>query len=832
MDGSDVREFSINLKDQQMDTRIWNRFGFQSSGWTTAFIGVHSSTIFVIEIEGTQGSNPLSNIAVDDIQFDEAICPENTGALGVSTVHCTFEQGQECGLVDTSHDGWVPTKGDLSLYDHTTQTAEGHMMILRGRNKSIQRLLVTPKLNASSDNCLTFRYRSGGEGSATLSVWVRNTDGYPLSEKIVLKKQAVSEWRSVQVTLYKFFGIGFEVVFQGDIGADPTAFIALDDFYLSNTICLYNTANCAFVDDNTCLWTADKTTDLQWYTSDGSGGHILNGPPSETFKYIMFQTGPHHPSNSVARITSPMISRDPFAPYYCFRFSFTSSVEHSGILSVLYKDNTWNATESKLFELLVTSEFATSKWIRATVPVEDIVEENFLLALQANSWDGREGYIAIRDVSLVKEVCHLLPSAAEPKPMTTLSPGTTTIVPPLVNVILACDFENASAPLCDFKQDIGGNDGIWTRYNAATPPTPMHPSSDHTTHSEAGHYISAAYQTLRDGETSARIRTPPLDPSKDYCFSFFYHHIGNNPPLMRSFAEVIDGPEQITLWGKDNPQQDGWLYVQRDVYADTFLQPFIITIDALLASGQDGDATLDDLQLMDVKCPIPNDNYCTFNTGLCGFTQEEMDDDMDWSWHDSNGNDDPFLPMESKAHYFYIFLNTRAQFTYKGVIYTSIYSVEGPQCFQFQAHMHSTGAVQNSLEVYFVGEGGVTDGILMLVIKEDLGPDWVTVQIPIEAHIKPYRLAIQGIIGDNAMSGFSTLAIDDVRLSPGACVSPGACNFDVSMCSWYSNEHLGNVEWQLTEPDELSLISRPFSDSTHKDNTVNTEMALSVLTTH
>lgn len=60
------------------------------------------------------------------------------------------------------------------------------------------------------------------------------------------------------------------------------------------------------------------------------------------------------------------------------------------------------------------------------------------------------------------------------------------------------------------------------------------------------------------------------------------------------------------------------------------------------------------------KCPREDDMYCSFTLGLCGFEQERVRDDIDWLWHDGTGTDDPYLPAESKAHHYYIYLNTSA----------------------------------------------------------------------------------------------------------------------------------------------------------------------------
>lgn len=59
-------------------------------------------------------------------------------------------------------------------------------------------------------------------------------------------------------------------------------------------------------------------------------------------------------------------------------------------------------------------------------------------------------------------------------------------------------------------------------------------------------------------------------------------------------------------------------------------------------------------------CPRNSDLSCSFTQGLCGFLQEEVLDDIDWIWHDDTGHDDPYLPQESKAHNYYVYLNVSA----------------------------------------------------------------------------------------------------------------------------------------------------------------------------
>lgn len=61
-------------------------------------------------------------------------------------------------------------------------------------------------------------------------------------------------------------------------------------------------------------------------------------------------------------------------------------------------------------------------------------------------------------------------------------------------------------------------------------------------------------------------------------------------------VQAWDGPSAVELLRRDYPLQDVWLFIEREVPAGTIDARFIITIDAVLADGQDGDASIDDLK--------------------------------------------------------------------------------------------------------------------------------------------------------------------------------------------------------------------------------------------
>lgn len=88
-------------------------------------------------------------------------------------------------------------------------------------------------------------------------------------------------------------------------------------------------------------------------------------------------------------------------------------------------------------------------------------------------------------------------------------------------------------------------------------------------------------------------------------------------------------------------------------------------------------------------------------------------------------------------------------------------------------------------------------------------------KIPLEPSEKPFRLAFRGVIGENMDNIYSTFALDDVRLTPGACTAPASCSFDLNMCGWNLE---GEIDWELAGPGEVSISTRPYADCTLRDN--------------
>ncbi|CAL8387057.1 unnamed protein product [Boreogadus saida] len=76
MYGSGVGELRVHLARDGEDTLVWKRAGEQSVAWLRAVVEYHSDYQHQIVFEATRGSSVRSDIAIDDIVFENGPCKE------------------------------------------------------------------------------------------------------------------------------------------------------------------------------------------------------------------------------------------------------------------------------------------------------------------------------------------------------------------------------------------------------------------------------------------------------------------------------------------------------------------------------------------------------------------------------------------------------------------------------------------------------------------------------------------------------------------------------------------------------------------------------------
>lgn len=71
---------------------------------------------------------------------------------------------------------------------------------------------------------------------------------------------------------------------------------------------------------------------------------------------------------------------------------------------------------------------------------------------------------------------------------------------------------------------------------------------------------------------------------------------------------------------------------------------------------------------------------------------------------------------------------------------------------------------------------------------------WILAEVTVQSATNPWQLIFEGIRGTGDLG---KLAIDDVRITRGACPAPGDCSFEGWSYCTYTNDENGDLDWLL-----------------------------------
>ncbi|CAL4083114.1 unnamed protein product, partial [Meganyctiphanes norvegica] len=170
-------------------------------------------------------------------------------------------------------------------------------------------------------------------------------------------------------------------------------------------------------------------------------------------------------------IVSPMLLTPPETDLdMCFKFHYSSGSQHAGILSVLI----WYPMDNSQEKVWKINLYGNN-WKEAMMPLQPS-STNFLLVIQAEVWDAREGFIALDKLTLEQEICQYMPPGAKPQNAENRNTNTLTFLQS--EAIINCSFEDNEHPICGFEQVDNG--ATWLRINGSDTPTDLQPDIDHT----------------------------------------------------------------------------------------------------------------------------------------------------------------------------------------------------------------------------------------------------------------------------------------------------------------------------------------------------------------
>ncbi|CAL8109886.1 unnamed protein product [Orchesella dallaii] len=346
------------------------------------------------------------------------------------------------------------------------------------------------------------------------------------------------------------------------------------------------------------------------------------------------------------------------------------------------------------------------------------------------------------------------------------------------------------------------------------------PVEDGSEDKEGGYLVFETSQipNISGRSSQSAVLEGPVHPPTSAlggCLSFKYSLDGLSPEKMRVLLHpilqsegryVFDGLSQLLSRDGDHGQ-DVVLWETRDstdgkwrtaevVY--TCRHPHQIYLEGIprepsqLSRRYRGFIAIDDVMFKTAdQCP----GHCTFDGGLCDWTNEQQDD-FDWTL--GRGSQNPATgPIMDRASYThggssggYAFIDSsfprrsgdRARLSSREFSSTK---GDSPLCMRFWTHMYGNGIGTLRVIVHDVEDD--QDRVIWSLSGE-AGNAWYQGQVPISS-FTAFKIVFEGEVGKNNLGD---IAIDDLSFAPGACPSApqtaaglsGDCTFEIDECGW------------------------------------------------
>ncbi|KAK0068562.1 MAM and LDL-receptor class A domain-containing protein 2, partial [Biomphalaria pfeifferi] len=864
MKGASIGALNIYVKlpsqTMQSLTPLWRRSGAQGNAWLKDSLTIPVGSPYAVVIEAVRGLSVLADIAVDDVSLVDGPCADvtTTRSPGASTVtpavgaaihKCDFEDGTAmCGFTQDIHDdfNWGLTSQGTGTFqtgptnDHTYQTPLGHYAFIDASNQRIgaKAKLVSPTYNdyGKGDLCLHFFYYMYGDGVGTLNVYVQ-----PVSQSILgqplwrMSGNQGQRWIVGAVPLHTGSLIsGYQIIFEGVRGSNFRADIAIDDITVTVGACP-NPGACDF-ENGRCSWTKDRTSMLDWGSLNPDTAKLT--PPIDhsttkelksekhlskfiailefyqaksalsTFLFLFSQTA-HTAGDKVGLVSETF----PPTSARCMNFWYFMSGNVQSYLNILI--TTPGSSNVRMVWQLQNQNQGPS-WRQARVPIPSIAADYFITIQGVYGADvpNPNGGIGIDDISFLGYSCALFPPNAVPS--VGLPINTTPSVRPLQGSP-NCDFESG---ICAWRQDTT-DDFDWTSRSGQTPSGGTGPIGDHSKSDGSGKYIYIETSSPQRPGQKARLISPDIGAGS-YCVQFYYNMFGQtvgNLNLYVMTGLVLPTP----LWSKSGTQGQAWKYQSVDVSPG---RVFNIVFEGTVGSSYSGDIALDDILVTNGTCSsvafasgnIYN-STCTFETDLCGFTQDTTDN-FDWDRHKgytstiTTGPTTDHTLQTPAGYYIYVESSAPRRPGDKARIETKTVpgNAASSQCVSFWYNMY--GSTIGTLNVY-LKRNGVLGSVAWFRIH-DQGSGWKQATYSVPAGSSSFSVVFEGVVGNGI---YSDIALDDITIMNSDCSHPGNCNFDTGMCTWKNDQTHDNFDWLITSQSTGSFNTGPVQDHTMNNAT-------------
>ncbi|XP_022102966.1 MAM and LDL-receptor class A domain-containing protein 1-like isoform X3 [Acanthaster planci] len=427
---------------------------------------------------------------------------------------------------------------------------------------------------------------------------------------------------------------------------------------------------------------------------------------------------------------------------------------------------------------------------------------------QVNISSGVRGDIALDDIQLSVAQCNL--GLKE----TTQAPPPTTPVVPLDSY--DCTFEDPNQRQCMPKPN-SRNDFDWVFRQAFNTPN-QGPIYDHTTSTSSGIYLYVPQDSNQsNGQEYGEFRTALLQQAFQVkCLQFFYYMRGNRVGNLNGYV-VRDGdaaPIHIPF-NKTGDQGGYWHRGLLDInptYAN-----YRIAFEASRNRDYDGCIAVDDLLLMEGKCPM-EEVFCDFESlHICYFTQDRTDD-MDWTV--GNGNTPSYQTGPSYDHTYgnssgnYMYIETSSPVRLGHVarlISPPVTETHGrAHCLIFWYHMY--GQHIDALNVLQANASTPTQRKLIWTLSGNRGDKWRAAEVHVQSSLD-FLIIFEAFRGTSYQGD---IAIDDVHITstegcPGEAglknYSSITCDFEEIEICYYKQDSSDDFDWTWQNGASQGLTS-------------------------
>nr|XP_012422247.1 PREDICTED: apical endosomal glycoprotein [Odobenus rosmarus divergens] len=385
-------------REGEPETVLWSRTGAHGNRWLEAWATLHHQSgsgakyqlVFEGLRDGYHGTMALDDVAVRpgpcwaprQCSFEDSACGFSSGGQGLWTRQANA----------TGHASWGPRT------DHTTETAQGHYMVVDTSPQALPRGHVASLTSEehpplAQPACLNFWYHLSLRNPGTLQVHVEEAERHQV---LSVRAHGGFAWRlgSVDVQAERAWRVVFEVVAAGV----EHSYVALDDLLLQDGPCP-RPASCDF-EAGLCGWSHLPWPGLGGYSWDWSSGatpsRYLQPPVDHTLgteagHFVLFETGVLGPGGRAAWLRSQPL---PPTKASCLRFWY-----HMGFPEHFYKGELRVLLNSERGQLTVWSTGGPLRhqWLEGRVQVASA--EEFQVVFEATlSGQPALGPIALDDV--------------------------------------------------------------------------------------------------------------------------------------------------------------------------------------------------------------------------------------------------------------------------------------------------------------------------------------------------------------------------------------------------------------------------------------------------